>query len=459
MAIQRKTGDVQPGIRWGIFTLRIPFVHTRFCMPEFLQGLAVAAATGAALVPVLTAYFGLTFEEAIAFSMIQSLLMSTAWMFFGEPYSPGWITPALPFALAFVLTDTFPDPVSRFQAMTALSLDFALLLIVLGVTGLGARLVRVVPEVLKGGIILGAALAAFMQIFDFAAENNVFVEQTYAATTALVISLLLAFSLPLQRIAVNQPIVRAFISLGLLPGFVIAGFVGHFTGEINFDIEWGILLLPLGDLWNKSSPFVIGWPDIGLYLQCLPLALITYVILFGDLVTGEEIFKAAAASRPDEKIELNNTRSHLSIGIRNAVMAIVAPFFPTQGALWTGVHVVVVQRWQKGREEMDSVFDGISSYYVFNFPVLFMFLPLITLLKPLLGIALMMTLGLTGFACAGVAMEKAKTAIERGVLLFTAIALVLFEPWQGLLIGIAATLALVGLPAPPQAPRVEQKVD
>ena len=53
--------------------------------------------------------------------------------------------------------------------MTALSLDFALLLIVLGVTGLGARLVRVVPEVLKGGIILGAALAAFMQIFDFAA--------------------------------------------------------------------------------------------------------------------------------------------------------------------------------------------------------------------------------------------------------------------------------------------------
>lgn len=445
MANQRKNGAVQPGIRWGIFTLRIPFIHTRFCLPEFLQGLAVAAATGAALVPLLTAYFGLTFEEAIAFSMIQSILMSTSWMLFGEPYSPGWVTPALPFVLAFVLGGSFDDPVSRFQAMTALSIDFALLLVILGITGLGARLVQVVPDVLKGGIILGAALAAFLQIFEFSDSDNVFITQTFAASTALVISLLLAFSVPLQALAKTNTFARAVISLGLLPGFVIAGLVGYFTGEIVYDIEWGILLLPLGDLWAKSSPFAIGWPELSMYAQCLPLALITYVILFGDLVTGEEIYKAAEPARPDEKIERNNTRSHLSIGIRNIVMAITAPFFPTQGALWAGVHVVVVQRWAKGREEMDSVFDGISSYYVFNFPILFMFLPLITLLKPLLGIALMMTLALTGFACAGVAMDKAKDAVERGVMLLTAISLCLFEPWQGLLIGILATVLIVGI--------------
>ncbi len=445
MALERKSGDVQPGIRWGMFTIRIPFIHTRFCLPEFLQGLAVAAATGAALVPVLTAYFGLTFEEAIAFSMIQSILLSTSWMLFGEPYSPGWITPALPFALVFVLGGSFDDPTARFQAMAALSIDFAILLLVLGVTGLGGRLVKIVPDVLKGGIILGAALAAFLQIFDFAAEDNVFVTQTYAAVTALVISLLLAFSVPLQKMAQTNSLARVLISLGLLPGFVIAGLVGYFTGEIVYDIEWGILLLPLGDLWSKASPFAIGWPDFSLYLQCLPLALITYVILFGDLVTGEEIYKAAEPARPDEKIERDNTRSHISIGIRNVIMAITAPFFPTQGALWAGVHVVVVQRWAKGREEMDSVFDGISSYYVFNFPILFMFLPLITLLKPLLGIALMMTLALTGFACAGVAMDKAKDAVERGVMLLTAISLCLFEPWQGLLIGVLATVLIVGV--------------
>ncbi len=441
------------GIPWGPFRLRIPFIHTKFMASEFFQGLSISAATGLALVPLLTGPFGLTFGEAVVMSMIHAFLISSAWMMFGEPYAPGWVTPALPFVITFVVSDSFVTPAEKFQAMTALSLDFALILVVLGVTGLGGKLVRIVPDVLKGGIIMGAALAAFLQIFDLEATNNVLVTQTFAATTALALSLILAFSEPLHRLQAKYPMISRVVSLGLLPGFIVAGLVGYFTGELHYDIQWGILDPPVMDLWNKVSPFVIGWPSFGVFLECLPLALITYIILFGDMVTGEEILKEAAPERPDEPLEINNTRSHLSLGIRNFLMGIFAPFFPTQGALWTGIHVVVVQRWRRGPKVMGSLYDGIASYYVFNIPLLMLILPTLTLLKPLMGIALLMTLALTGFACTSVALDMAKTAAQRGVLLLTAVCLCLFEPWQGLLIGVLATVLMIDI----KPPAVSQK--
>lgn len=433
------------GIAWGPFRLRIPFIHTKLVLSELLQGLSVAAATAMALVPLLTTAFGLSFEEAVTMAMIHSILISSAWMIFGEPYCPGWLTPALPLVLLFVLTPAFPTPEEKFQAMTALSLDFAFILIVLGVTGLGEKLVRLVPEVLKAGIILGAALAAFLKVLDFNDQTNVLITQPLASAAALILSLGLAFSEPLKRWAERNHHVAFIASLGLLPGFIIAGLVGLFSGEMQFQIESGFMIPPFADLWAKVSPFSIGWPSFSLMLECMPLAIIAYIMFFGDLVTGDAIINEAAAYRQDDPIEINHTRSHLSVGIRNVLMGIFAPMFPTQGVLWTGVQVVVVNRWREGREAMESLFDGIAAYYVYNIPLLFLVIPLLMLLKPLMGIALLITLVLTGFACANIAMDKARTQAERGVVLLTAVCLSVMEPWQGLLIGVFASLAMVNI--------------
>ena len=45
----------QNGIKWGPFTLRIPFVHMKFLTGEFLQGLIIAGATALAGAPVVMA--------------------------------------------------------------------------------------------------------------------------------------------------------------------------------------------------------------------------------------------------------------------------------------------------------------------------------------------------------------------------------------------------------------------
>jgi hypothetical protein len=156
------------------------------------------------------------------------------------------------------------------------------------------------------------------------------------------------------------------------------------------------------------------------------------------------MLKNAQPMRPDEKLDLNSNRSHMATGIRNAAMAVVAPFFGTQGVLWTGIQVIVLKRWVSGRDKMDSIFDGISAYYVYGFPVLFIVLPIVTLLQPLLPIALAVTLLLTGFACATLALTTVTDTTERGAMVLTAIAFALFDPWTGLLAGIATIVVVVG---------------
>lgn len=432
----------KPGWRWGIFTFRLPFFHTKFCWPEAFQGLFVAAATGMALVPLMITFFGLTFEEAIAISMIHMMLLTSALIVFGEPYAPGWITPALPLVLAFVV-DNYDDASQRWQAMTAVSLDFALLLFILGISGLGKRFVLWLPDTLKAGIVLGAAIAALKRVFIDDADRFL-LQQPIATTLACAVCLVFAFSVPMQRWREQSRSIAWLSSLGLLPGFIIAAALGPLVGEVVYDIKWGVMIPPVLEAWYKVSPFAIGWPSLTMFIEAMPLALITYVILFGDLVTGNEVIKEGLRNRSDEHIDINPTRSHLSIALRNGIMALSAPFFPTQGALWTGVHVIIMQRWKQGYRSMGSLHDGLVSYYLMGIPVLFIFLPLLTGLKPLLGIALSLTLVLTGFACAYVAMSIPRTNASRGTVLLVGAALAFFEPWIGLLFGIAATLLLVG---------------
>ncbi|MDT0596372.1 xanthine permease [Glaciecola petra] len=448
MLVKRPDGEVQPGIKWGPFTLRIPLVHLRFSLSDALQGFAVAGATGLALVPYFMALLGLSFEEAVVMAMIHSLLISFSWMLFGDPYAPGWLTPAIPFVVAFITTPAYlGDHTLQFQAMTALSLNFAFILIVLGVTGLGAKLIKSVPNVLKGGIILGAALAAFLRVTKDGDAANVFQSAPIAGTLGVVICLVFAFSKPMQALAMNKQWLAKLLSMGLLPGFVVAGVVGYFTTEFDYNIRWQLLDVAGASvsLWEKSSPFIIGWPSWGTFAASFPLALITYILFFGDVVTGNEMIEQAQKSRKDEKLDLNSSRSHMATGIRNVLMGITAPFFCTQGVLWTGIQVVLLKKWSEGREKLDSLYDSIGSFYLFGIPLLYVLLPLVTLLEPLLPVALAVTLILTAFACATLALSLVSDATERGAMVITAMAFSVFEPWLGLGIGLITIVALCGV--------------
>ena len=66
--------------------------------PEFLQGLVISGATAFAAAP-LAMKLGLTFEEAVALSMVAGTFISAGPIIFGEPMAPGWVTPAVPIVM------------------------------------------------------------------------------------------------------------------------------------------------------------------------------------------------------------------------------------------------------------------------------------------------------------------------------------------------------------------------
>ncbi len=432
------------GIKWGPFTLRIPFIHLNLRAGEFFQGMVISGATAFAAVPIAMG-LGLTFEEGVALSFIAGTLIGAGPIFFGEPMAPGWVTPAVPIVIAaFAAKGQFTgvyDP-DIFKFMAAMCIEFTLLLFVMGITGWGKKLIEIIPNGLKAGIILGAALAAFYQVF--VTDLDKLMVQPVSMVLAISLCVITTFSEPFKKLALKNNFFRIIGSLGLLPGFVLAALVAFLLNEVTFDIEWGFRIPDVISLFNRTSPLAIGFPSLDMYIEALPLVIIGYTLLFGDLITGTEVLNDAQTQRPDEPLDVDLDRSHLSVAMRNFLGLLVNPFFPTQGALWTGVHVVVAERWKKGPKEMPSIFDGLGSYYLMGIPFLYVTLPFITLMKPLMQMALTLTLILTGFACAYVAMAIPKKNSEMASALLIAVFITFFSAWIGLIIGILLSILVVG---------------
>ena len=427
------------GIKWGPFTLRIPFIHMKLLTGEFLQGLVISGATALAAAPVGMA-LGLTLNEAIAACFISSVLITSSPIIFGEPLAAGWITPALPLVIGFFMTKGMFDGsyrIETFHYMGAMAIEFTFLVLVLGLTGICKIIVEKVPNGLKSGIILGAAIAAFYQIF-FSDFDRYIGNAPISMISALIICTITTFSEPFKRLAQKNKVLSIIGSLGLLPGFIVAALTGYITGELSWNIEWGLAVPAVADVYTQTSPLVIGFPPLETYLEVLPLVVIGYLLLFGDFVTGIEVIKEGQKQRPDEIINIDINRSHNSVGIRNLLGSIINPFFPTQGALWTGVHVVVVERWKQGKDAMGSLFDGIGSYYLMGIPFLFFVVPFIDMMEPLMIVALGVTLILTGLACAYIAMSLVNKNSEMAIALVTAV-LIAFGGeymWLGIVIGL-----------------------
>ena len=439
------------GLRWGPFVARIPFIHIRFRAAEFFQGMVISGATAFAGIPIVMG-MGLTFEEGVAVSLVAGTLIAAGPILFGVPFAPGWVTPAYPIVIGVFATMGYYSPVGAeyqietFQFMAALSIEFTLLVAFLGMTGLSSKIVNNIPNTLKSGIILGAAVAAFYQVF-FKEFDSKYMEQPVAMTIALAICILTTFSVPFKKLATSNKVFQKISSLGLLPGFVIAATVAYVIGEATLNITWGFKFPDVVTLFERTSPFSIGFPPLNMYIDALPLVIIGYILLFGDIITGKAILKDAEKERPDEPLDVDVNKVHLSIAIRNFLGLIANPNFPTQGALWTGVHVVVAERWRKGPKEMPSIFDGLGSYYLMAIPFLYVTLPFVTLMQPLMNIALNLTLVLTGFACAYVALAIPKTNAEMASALLIGL-LVAFSGeyvWVALLIGILLSVFVVGL--------------
>lgn len=417
---KRNHGEEQPCWPLGPFKIRLPFVHYRWETPEMIQGL-IMFVVGLAMIPLLETYLGMPYEAALAFTFVAGLLYTLPALL-GVPLVPGWITPAIPVVLLY-LKGFEPGP-EAIKALFALQLEVAAIFFFLGVTRLGSKLVDVIPNSLKAGIIIGAGIAAMMGELKIGGRIDA---TPISLIIGAIVSAYVLFSLSFKNVTQTSSLARKVATFGMVPGMVIAMIVGWATGEYPLpDIQWGITQ-PDFALMGQYLAFSVGFPGWDVFLLAIPTAVIAYVIAFGDIVIGFTLVKRIDHVREDEKIETNVDRVHLVTAIRNGIHAFFAPWPGLAGPLWTAAHATMAERYAMGRRSMDSIYSGGGTFWLTGLAALFV-LPLITVFKPVLPIALSLTLILTAYICIMVGMEQLKNSVERGVAGIVAVTLAMPDP-------------------------------
>src|SRR5690606_28764241 len=92
-------------------------------------------------------------------------------------------------------------------------------------------------------------------------------------------------------------------------------------------------------------------------------------------------------------------------------------------------------RYKQGRKAMDSYWGGIGTFRIMTF-VGVSLMPIVSLVQPVLSVALSLTLVVQGFACAYIAMNLLSDNYQRRVAGFMAVILALKGAAWGLAVGV-----------------------
>ncbi len=404
----RKHGEESPFIPAGPFKIRLPFIHYRFEWPDYVQGLLMCAVDLGAIT-LLADYLGMPFEVALAVVVLNGLLYLFHHLF-GDPVIPGWITPAIPLIVLFV--KEFPEGPDRVYALIAFQLTLGILSIFLGVTGLASKVVHIVPNAIKSGIILGAGIGAIVSIFEVGGKFELF---PYTITICIGFAFYLIFSKHFEGIKQKNKALALLGNLGILPAILMAVIIAPLVGEAKWpDIQWGFSNPDFSTLWSEYTVFGLGFPAFAFFVKAIPAVLATYLVVFGDVLKTKAILSDSDRVRTDEKVDYNPNRAHLIFGGRNMLMSIIGPDITMCGPLWAAMQVVVVERFKEGKKAMNSFFGGAGSFrWGTNTGLLL--LPIVSLVQPILGVALALTLLVQGYVSVRIGVMQAKSQRDLGI--------------------------------------------
>ena len=449
----RKEGGEQPYIGIGIFKLRIPFVHFEWEIPEMLQAMVVFV-TGVSATAYLQDLYGLPWATALAIICIHELLYCMQNLF-GYPIVGGWITPSIPLTSAFLLTYT---GVARIEALVSLQLVIGVLFLALGVTGIAGRLVRMTPNSVKAGILIGAGIASVIGRYGFASLANGgvgFYRYPYAFTTGILISFFLLFSRGFKEAKASKK--NFFITImakgGFVPALVAAFIVGVIAGEIQAPVftDDSFFFNPFAAdglpwVWKEFSIIGLGLPSASMLISVIPMAIIAYVIAFGDIIAGTEFLMETKSVRRDEEIDVDPNRTNVMCGLRNILQSLFFPTVVLSGPLWSAMMITVAERYKTGKENMYSIWGGACTFNLSKF-LCCLIVPLTALIRPILPLSMALTLMIQAFGCFYVAFNMLKDNEERGVAGVVGSILAIAGPATGLISGIIIAVVVQYLAA------------
>lgn len=433
----RIDGEESPFIPLGPFKLRLPFIHYRFEWPDYFQGLLMCAVDLAAI-PLMIELLGMPFDVALAVVLMNGLLYLTHHLL-GDPVVPGWITPAIPLIMAYCMT--FPEGPERVHSLVAFQMTLGIFAIVLGMSGMASKVVGFIPQSIKSGVILGAGFAAVNSVFVAGGRFDSF---PWSISIAVGIAFYLIFSRHFAALKTTNALLGLIGKLGIFPIIILAVVIAPVFGEAPWpDIEWGLISPDFTTLFQEYTVIGLGFPPIAMFISTIPTVLAAYIILFGDVLQSRALIAEADHLRPDERIDYNPNRAHLIFGGRNTFMSIFGPDIVMCGPLWAAMQVVVIERYKDGKAAMNSLFGGSGSFrWGTNTGLLL--LPIVSLVEPILGIALSLTLLIQGYVSVRIGILESRSNRDLGIAGIIGAVLVARGATWAFAVGIILTLLVYG---------------
>ena len=435
--IKSRPGHEVSYIPAGPFKIRLPFLHYRFEWMDFLLGCVLCCTCLGAITLNQAANPHLPYEVVWSMVIINGLLYMLQ-VLLGDPVVPGWITPSI--ALTTVYLMQFPEGNTRVQALCAVQLLVAFLYLFMGITGLANKLVGIVPNCVKAGILIGAAISACWGELKDGGRFNIY---PIAAIICTLLAMFFLYSKTFQHLRTKSKFFDFIGRFGMIPAILLCIVIAPLVGETawpNFSaVSLGNLIkLPnISMVLKYCCPFVIGFPTGELFLKAIPQAIVIYIIGFGDFVTCKALMADAQSVRKDEKIFFSPNRSNLICGIRNLVLGLVCPYVNMAGPLGAPLAIAVLNRYKEGKKAMESVWSGMGSFRIGTaFAVAFV--PIVSVLNPILPPAVCLCMFIQAYSMMQVAFDQTRDNIDICIMGTMGV----FLASKGALVGLAAGLAM-----------------
>ena len=363
----------------------------------------------------------------------------------------GWITPAVPLITAFLLNyEPGPD---RAYALVGMELILGLMYVIFGVTGIATKLVDLCPQSLKAGILIGSGFAACAGSYGFrslADGGKGFFMYPISWSIGIALGLFLLFSNGFGKVKFSSKnrAIKLLTKAGFVPAIIVAGIIAMAIGECELpdfsDVHafWFNPIPGLMWVWQNFSIVGIGLPPLEILAKDFPMAIMCYVIAFGDIVGGTAFMEDTKRYREDEYIDVNPDRTNMCCGFRNLIEAFFSPTCTMSGPLWSAMTVSVAERYKTGKENMYSIFGGSCTFNTTKW-ICQLIVPLMALIRPILPLAMAQTLMIQAFGSFYVGINMCRTNVERGVAGITAGAIgVCANPSYGLFVGIVLCIVM-----------------
>jgi len=411
MAMKREYGEEQPYALGPLF-LRIPFVHYRIEYQDFIQG-AILSCVPLGIVTAMVGVLGIPVEVAVLMVVINNFLylLHTS---FGDPAVAGWITAGIPLYIAYL--SNYAKGPDRIKALVAVQVLVGLFFVIMGVTGAISWVLKHFPISMRAGILLGAGMASFMHVFN--PGKPYMAKMPIAFSIACVFSFFILFSDRAIAYRRKYGWFAWIAGFGIAPGFVVGYIVGLLTGEIpppTGVFSRLFIEVPFGKMLGSYSAVGLGLPSATMWVAGISMAIVAYILAFGDVVVLQSLIDEANRARPDEKIVFRPVRNQVITSIRNILEGITMPYLPLCGPQWTGGQALVVNRFVHSTPEQEPSFWGGATSIFWGMSIAMCFNPLVQLVLPAKAIGLGLTLVIQGWLCTYLAFMMCETNTQRGI--------------------------------------------